>query len=110
MKKIITLLFCVAVGLSVHAQTKKVSGSVRDAKTGEELIGVSVLETETTNGIVTDLDGNFTIQVQEGAELQLSYVGYLTTTIKADASDLGIIALKPEAIALEDVTITGQLS
>ena len=110
MKKIITLLFCVAVGLSVHAQTKKVSGSVRDAKTGEELIGVSVLETETTNGIVTDLDGNFTIQVQEGAELQLSYVGYMTTTIKADASDLGIIALKPEAIALEDVTITGQMA
>ena len=110
MKKIITLLFCVAVGLSVHAQTKKVSGSVRDAKTGEELIGVSVLETETTNGIVTDLDGNFTIQVQEGAELQLSYVGYLTTTIKADASDLGIIALTPEAIALEDVTITGQMA
>ena len=110
MKKIITLLFCVAVGLSVHAQTKKVSGSVRDAKTGEELIGVSVLETETTNGIVTDLDGNFTIQVQEGAELQLSYVGYMTTTIKADASDLGIIALTPEAIALEDVTITGQMA
>ena len=110
MKKFITLLFCAAVGLSVHAQTKTVSGSVRDAKTGEELIGVSVLETETTNGIVTDLDGNFTLQVQEGAELQLSYVGYLTATIKADASDLGIIALTPEAIALEDVTITGQMA
>lgn len=110
MKQFITLLFCSLVCVSIQAQTQKVSGTVRDAKTGEELIGVSVLEVGTTNGIVTDLDGNFTIQVQKGSELQLSYVGYQTQTLPVDGSDLGTIRLSPEAITLEDVTITSQLA
>ena len=94
----------------MYAQTQKVSGTVRDAKTGEELIGVSVLEIGTTNGIVTDLDGNFTITVPQTAKLQLSYVGYQVVEIQADRSDLGIIRMEPEAIALEDVTIVGQMA
>ena len=110
MKQFITLLFCSLVCVSIQAQTQKVSGTVRDAKTGEELIGVSVLEVGTTNGIVTDLDGNFTIQVQKGSELQLSYVGYQTQTLSVDGSDLGTIRMSPEAITLEDVTITSQLA
>ena len=110
MKQFITLLFCSLVCVSIQAQTQKVSGTVRDAKTGEELIGVSVLEVGTTNGIVTDLDGNFTIQVQKGSELQLSYVGYQTQTLPVDGSDLGTIRMSPEAITLEDVTITSQLA
>ncbi|MBR4263690.1 MAG: carboxypeptidase-like regulatory domain-containing protein [Paludibacteraceae bacterium] len=110
MKQFITLLFCSLICVSIQAQTQKVSGTVRDAKTGEELIGVSVLEVGTTNGIVTDLDGNFTIQVQKGSELQLSYVGYQTQTLPVDGSDLGTIRMSPEAITLEDVTITSQLA
>ena len=75
MKKIITLLFCLGATVTLFAQSQKVTGSVQDAKTGETLIGVSVLEVGTTNGIITDLDGNFSISVQQGAKLQLSYVG-----------------------------------
>ena len=110
MKKLITLFICALAMVGTYAQTVKVSGTVRDAKTGEELIGVSVLETGTTNGIVTDLDGNFTIQVQSGAELQLSYVGYQTQTLPVSGNDLGTIRMEPEAITLEDVTITSQLA
>lgn len=109
MKKTLFLLFCMVASLSMLAQ-QKVTGNVQDSKTGEELIGVSVLEVGTTNGIITDLDGNFTITVQDGAELQLSYVGYQTQTLKASKGNLGIIKLDPEAIALEDVTITGQMA
>ena len=76
MRKIFTLLLLVLSSVIVLAQTQKVSGSVMDSKTGEALIGVSVLEVGTTNGIITDLDGNFTISVKQGAKLQLSYVGY----------------------------------
>ena len=110
MRKIITLSLCLFAAVSLFAETQKVSGSVIDAKTGEALIGVSILEEGTTNGIITDLDGNFTISVQEGAKLQLSYVGYQTQSMKAKKGDMGIIRLEPEAIALEDVTITGQLA
>ena len=110
MRKFITLSMCLLAALTVFAQAQKVTGSVVDAKTGEALIGVSILEEGTTNGIITDLDGNFTISVQEGAKLQLSYVGYQTQSVNAKKGDLGIIRLDPEAIALEDVTITGQMA
>ena len=110
MRKIFTLLLLVLSSMIVLAQTQKVSGSVMDSKTGEALIGVSVLEVGTTNGIITDLDGNFTISVKQGAKLQLSYVGYQTLEVNAKNSNLGVIRLEPEAIALEDVTITGQLA
>ena len=78
MRKICSLLMCLSVGISLYAETIKVTGSVLDDKTMETLIGVSILEEGTTNGIITDLDGNFTITVQEGAKLQFSYVGYVT--------------------------------
>ena len=111
MRKICSLLMCLSVGISLYAETIKVTGSVLDDKTMETLIGVSILEEGTTNGIITDLDGNFTITVQEGAKLQFSYVGYVTKEMKVTRrGDLGIIRLAPEAIALEDVTITGQMA
>ena len=115
MRKIIPFVLCLFAAGSLFAQAQKVTGSVRDAKTGEELIGVSVLEAGTTNGNTTDLDGNFTLNVTPGATLQLSYVGYKTLVVESRKSkdksiDLGVIKLEPEAIALEDVTITGQMA
>ena len=87
----------------------KVSGTVVDAETGETLIGVSVLEKGTQNGVVTDFDGNFTIKVQTDATVQLSYVGYTSEEVRAKAN-LGTVKLQSEAVALEDVTITGQMA
>ena len=115
MRKFIPFVLCLFAAGSLFAQAQKVTGSVRDAKTGEELIGVSVLEAGTTNGNTTDLDGNFTLNVTPGATLQLSYVGYKTLVVESRKSkdksiDLGVIKLEPEAIALEDVTITGQMA
>ena len=110
MRKILSLCMCLLAAASLVAEAQKVMGSVVDAKTGEALIGVSVLEVGTTNGNITDLDGNFSISVQAGAKLQLSYVGYQTMEIATKKGDLGIIRLEPEAIALEDVTITGQMT
>ena len=95
---------------SIFSQAQKVSGTVRDASTGEELIGVSILEIGTTNGVVTDIDGNFSFSVQPGAKLQFSYVGYKSLELTARKGDLGTIRLESESIALEDVTITGQIA
>ena len=71
-------LLCSTVMLAQN----KVSGTVLDA-TGEPLIGVSVLEAGTNNGVVTNFDGNFTLTVKQGAKLTFSYVGYLSQTIPA---------------------------
>ena len=110
MRKIITLMTCLTMAFSLFAEAQKVTGTVQDAKTGELLIGVSVVEAGTSNGIVTDLDGNFTLTVSENAKLQLSYVGYQTLEINAPKGDQGVVKMEPETLTLEDVTITGQLA
>ena len=83
MKKILSLLMCMCAGTLLYAQTQKVTGCVLDAVTGEPLIGVSVLETGTTNGTITDLDGNFALKVNENAALQFSYMGYQSLELKS---------------------------
>ena len=57
----------------------KVSGTVKDAN-GEPLIGVSVVEEGTSNGAVTDINGNYTLNVKPGAKLKLSYIGFTPKT------------------------------
>ncbi|MCQ2346256.1 MAG: carboxypeptidase-like regulatory domain-containing protein [Paludibacteraceae bacterium] len=111
MKKILSLALVLMMTLSLMAQNAAVLGTVQDAQTSEPLVGVSVVEKGTTNGVITDLDGNFVITVPKGAELQLSYVGYATLTLKINkAGDQGVIEMESEAIGLEDVTVTGQMA
>ena len=109
MKKALMFLLSAMVSVTMFAQSVAVTGTVIDADNNEPLIGVSVLEVGTTNGVVTDLDGNFTLSVKAGAKLQLSYVGYNTQEVAA-RNNLGTIELKPEAVGLQDVTVTGQIA
>ena len=88
------------------AQTKAVTGVVVDA-TGEPIIGASVLEIGTTNGTITDVDGNFTIQVPVGAKLEVSYIGYKTQQIVVGASNTYKVVLKEDAEMLDEVVVTG---
>ena len=109
MKKVLLFLFCAMASVAMSAQT--VSGTVIDADNNEPLIGVSVLEVGTANGVVTDLDGYFTLNVKDGAKLQLSYVGYETLEVNVGKkTNLGTIELKSEAVGLQDVTVTGQIA
>ena len=64
---------CLCFSISVLAQAKTVTGTVVDA-IGEPIIGASVLEMGTTNGTITDVDGNFTLQVPEGTKLEVSFL------------------------------------
>ena len=79
-------------------------GQVVDAK-GEPLIGVSILEVGTTNGTITDIDGNFTLSVNEGATLEISYIGYKTQTLPVRAK-LGQIVMKEDTEVLDEVVVT----
>ena len=109
MNKLTLFLTLVLLPGWLMAQTMYVSGTVIDDQTSEPLIGVSVLEEGTTNGIITDIDGNFTMEVQQGATLQLSYVGYVTKNLAAK-SQMGTIKLDPEVVTLQDVTVVGQIA
>ena len=94
------LLFCSS---AVLAQTTA-SGTIVDA-TGEPIIGASVLEVGTSNGTITDFDGNFTLNVSDGAQINISYVGYKPQTLAAAANMQ--IRLAEDTEVLEEVVVTG---
>ena len=87
-------------------QTNEVSGIVRDA-TGEAVIGASVVEKGTNNGIITDLDGKFTLKVKSGAVLEISFIGYKTQTVEAVPGKTLQITLQEDSETLEEVVVVG---
>ena len=103
MLKTMFFAFFLLCSTAMMAQ-QKVSGTVLDA-TGEPLIGVSVLEAGTTNGVVTDFDGNFTLTVKQGANLTFSYIGYLSQTLAA-ANGMKV-TLQEDNKVLNEVVVVG---
>lgn len=96
------LLICLPFSL-VQAQTVKVNGRVTD-DLNEPMIGVSIVEKGTANGCITDIDGNYTLNVKQGATLVYSYIGYVALERKAVAGVMNII-LKEDAQALDEVVV-----
>lgn len=86
---------------------KQISGTVKD-NNGEPIIGASVREAGTSNGTVTDLEGNFVLNVSaEDSELEISYIGYEPLLIKPDASQIHHIILQEDSQNLEEVVVIG---
>ena len=88
-------------------QTIEVSGVVKDAS-GMPVIGASVLEQGTaSNGTITDLDGKFTLKVKSGATLEISYIGYKTQTVQAQAGTILQIMMEEDSEVLDEVVVVG---
>lgn len=86
-------------------QQKTLKGTVNDAF--GPLVGVSVVVKGTTNGVVTDLDGNFTLNVNEGDILQISFIGYATQEIKYTGQPSLTVKLQEDTQLLEEVVVVG---
>ena len=93
-----------APGVTEQMQSVTISGVVVDTK-GEPVIGASVVEKGTSNGIVTNIDGQFTLTVKAGATLKVSFVGYKTQEVKA-AKTLRVV-LKEDTELLDEVVVVG---
>ena len=89
----------------VQQATKKITGTVVDAQ--GPVIGASVVEKGTTNGTVTDLDGNFSLNVNPGATIVLSFIGYETQEIKVGSQDNFQITMKDDNAVLDEVVVVG---
>ena len=76
MYRFLMMLFMVCVSMTASAQKAKITGTVRDLG-GEPLIGVSVRADKTGQGVVTDIDGNYSNEVSSSGTLIFSYVGFL---------------------------------
>lgn len=88
--------------IDIVQQSGICQGIVKDA-TGESVIGASVIVKGTTNGTITDIDGNFSLSnVKKGDVIEISFVGYITQTIKWDGTPINII-LKEDTQTLEEV-------
>lgn len=90
--------------VSEQLQVQTITGLVVDIH-GEPVIGASVVEKGTTNGIVTDLDGKFTLNVKLGATIQVSFVGYQTQEVKAAKTMK--VTLVEDTELLDEVVVVG---
>ena len=98
-------LFC---ALDVQAQQDYWKGQVKDAVSGEPMIGVSVRVKGTGSGTITDFDGNFTVKASKGDILVISYVGYKTLELDLkNKTTLGVISLGEDTETLEEVVVVG---
>lgn len=100
---LLLLFFCSA---SLIAQERAISGVIKDTS-GESVIGVNIVEKGTSNGTVTDIDGNFKLNVRNNAMLQISYIGYLTQEINTTGRSTFDIILEEDTQALDEIVVVG---
>lgn len=101
------MLVLLMSGQLLFAQSRQVTGVVKDPA-GETIIGASVLEKGTTNGTITDFDGNFSLNVSsDKAVLVISYVGYKTQEISIAGKNSLIVTLPEDTETLEEVVVVG---
>ena len=101
-KTFLLVLFAALFSVSMQAQ---ITGTVLEASTDFPVIGASVVAVGTTNGVMTDFDGNFVLNVAEGTELQISYIGFQAQTVAA--KDGMVIKLEEDTYVLQEVVAIG---
>lgn len=98
--------FSLAAEPAMQQQKKEISGIVTD-NNGEAIIGANILEKGTTNGTVTDFDGNYTLSVSNNAVLQITYIGYLAQEINTAGKTAIDIVLQEDTQSLEELVVVG---
>ena len=96
----------ISVSSEIAQKKKIIKGVVKDIN-GEPIIGANVVEKGTTNGIITDIDGKFSLEVATGAILQISFVGYSTQEVEIRNQSTVSIKLKEDSEMLDEVVVIG---
>lgn len=99
-------MLCIMFTATAFAQQKTIKGTVVDA-TGEPLIGVNVSVKGTTIGIITDIDGNYTLEVPSKSTIVFSYIGYQTQEVAVGNQSTINVTLKEDTQKLEEVVVVG---
>ncbi|MEM8565196.1 MAG: SusC/RagA family TonB-linked outer membrane protein [Bacteroidota bacterium] len=108
MKKYLLLTVILVLMCSVGALAQiSISGRITDAGDGSGLPGVNVVEKGTTNGTVTDFDGNYTLSVSDGASIIFSFVGYVTQEIAVGGQSIIDVSLSTDVTQLSEVVVVG---
>ena len=96
----------IVVTLKTAGNVKLVSGTVVDSN-GEPIIGANVVEKGTTNGTVTDISGNFSLNINDSGILQVSYIGFNTQDVAVNGKSSLMINLKEDTQKLDEVVVVG---
>lgn len=107
MKKYLLIICCLCTYMLAFAQQRTVTGTVVD-DLGQPLIGVSILEKGTTNGVITDMDGNFSLKLtSENPTLVFSYIGYKTQEVPVGGKTTLNVTMSEDAEQLDEVVVVG---
>ena len=91
-----------------QVKNQTITGTVTD-ELGDPIIGANVIEEGTTNGIMTDIDGKFSLSVSAGSKIQVSYIGYITQDIKVGNKKTFAVVLKEDSQALEEIVVVAAI-
>ena len=105
-KLMMLIMLSVLVSLRLAAQDIEVHGIVTD-QAGETVIGATVMQKGTSNGTVTDIDGNFTLTVPHDATLTISYIGFATQEIAVSEQNQLTIVMRDDSQLLSEVVVVG---
>jgi TonB-linked SusC/RagA family outer membrane protein len=105
--RLVLVLVWLCVSATVFAQGIPITGTVKDASTGEVLPGVNVVISGTTVGVITDLNGDYKIEADANSKLTFSFVGYLNQDIDVAGRSTINVNLSPDIQALEEVVVVG---
>ena len=105
-RRLLLIMWGLFLSLSAFAQQISIKGHVVDA-TGEPVIGASVVEGRTTNGTITDVDGNFSLSVPANSTLTISFVGYKTQTVPVNGKNSLKVTLQEDTEVLDEVVVVG---
>jgi TonB-linked SusC/RagA family outer membrane protein len=106
--QMVVAAFLLMNSLPAMAQNVNITGVVRSEADGEPLIGVNVVQKGTTNGNITDIDGNFTLSVPVGSTLEVTYVGYISRQVQVTSGKTQYnIDLREDAQSLDEVVVMG---
>lgn len=106
MRRILSVLCLFLCSVCLLAQSRRVTGRVTDMA-GEPIIGANVLVKGTTNGVISDLDGNYALDVEAGAILRFTYVGYVSQDISVDGRSTINVQMKEDTKIIEEVVVVG---
>ena len=96
---------CMLFATTIFAQGITVKGTVTDAS-GEPVIGATVKQQGSTNGVVTNVDGNYSIDVPSAAKLEISYVGFKTQVVPVRGRASVPVKMQEESTAIDEVVVT----
>lgn len=104
-KLVFFLFFFCGIGIMALGQEKTVTGTITAADDGSTIVGATVTVKGTTRGVTSDLDGNYSIEVDEGETLVFSFVGMKTQEIVVGSSNTIDVSLEPDLLGIDEVVV-----